>query len=148
MRQRELVSEDLLMSNLKSLNILFAVVVAAMATPASAAPHVLRGDEFITVMQDNTLSGRTTSGTAFDIYFLPGGAATYREATGTHDTGSWHLDSDGDVCVAWRNPREVQQGCFRVAVDGHKVTWQGKTGSSRAALRGDITETFLKSARQ
>jgi len=136
------------MSNLKTLSILFAFVVATMATPASAAPHVLHGDEFITMMQDNTLSGRTTSGSPFDIYFLPGGAATYREATGTHDSGSWHLDSDGDVCVAWRNPRDVQQGCFRVTVDGHKVTWKGKPGGGRAALRGDVTETFLKSARQ
>ena len=135
------------MSNLNTLSILFALVVATMATPASAAPHVLRGDEFITVMQDNTLSGRTTSGSPFDIYFLPGGAATYREATGTHDSGSWHLDSDGDVCVAWRNPRDVQQGCFRVTVDGHRVTWEGKPGSGRAALRGDVTEALSTASR-
>ncbi len=136
------------MSNLKSFSISFVLVAATVATPALASPHVLRGDEFVTMMQDNTLVGRTSSGTAFDIYFLPGGAATYREATGTHDSGSWHLDSEGDVCVAWRNPRDVQQGCFRVTVDGQKVTWKGKTGSSRTALRGDVSETFLKSVKE
>ena len=136
------------MSNLKSLNTLFVLVAAAMAAPASAAPQVLRGDEFITMMQRNTLSGTTAAGTDFDIYFLPGGTATYREATGTHDSGSWHLDSDGDVCVAWRNPQYVQTGCFRVAVDGDKVAWEAKAGSGRAALRGDVTETFLRGAGQ
>ena len=110
-------------------------------------PRLLTGDEFITVMQNNTLSGTTAAGDAFNVYFLPGGAATYKDATGAHDTGVWHLDKGG-ICLDWRNPRDKEQGCFRVLVDGDSVTLEGPAGSSRAILRGGISETFLKGAEQ
>jgi len=100
------------------------------------------------MMQSNTLSGTTAAGDAFNIYFLPGGTATYQDASGTRDGSSWHLDKDGDVCVAWQNPADRQEGCFRVTVDGAKVAWEGKAGSGRAAQRGGITETLLKGAGQ
>jgi len=112
-----------------------------------AGPHLLRGDEFITVMQSNTLSGTTDAGGAFDIYFLPGGTVTYRNATGARESGTWHLDRDG-VCVDWQHPGDKVQGCFRVLVEGEQVTLEGPSGSSRATLRGGIAETFLNGAAQ
>jgi hypothetical protein len=112
-----------------------------------AGPQLLTGDEFITVMQNNTLSGTTAAGDAFNVYFLPGGAVTYRDARGARDSGTWHLDQDG-VCVDWRNPGDKAQGCFRVLVEGDRVTLQGPSGNSRATLRGGIAETFLKDAEQ
>jgi hypothetical protein len=136
------------MSNLKPLSVLFLLAAAAMASSALAAPRTLQGDDFITVMQGNTLSGTTKLGTAFDMYFLPGGTATYRDATGTYDSGSWHLDRNGDVCVAWQTLRDIRQGCFRVVVDRNKIAWEAKAGSGRATLRGDVTDTFLKRAGQ
>jgi hypothetical protein len=39
----------------------------------------LQGDGFITVMKDNTVPGRTMVGTAYNLYFLPVGAATYAD---------------------------------------------------------------------
>ena len=125
-------------------SILIALVVAATAAPAAAAPQVVRGDQFITMMKSNTLAGTTAAGDAFNIYFLAGGTATYQDASGTRDGGSWHLDKDGDVCVAWQNPADRQEGCFRVTVDGAKVAWEGKAGSGRAALRGGVNEMTLK----
>ena len=123
---------------------LVALLVAIAATPAAAAPQAVRGTQFITMMHSNTLSGTNAAGQAFNIYFLPGGTATYQDATGTRDSGSWHLDDDGDVCVAWKNPAERQDGCFRVTVDGSKVAWEGKGGSGRAELRGGVSEMYLK----
>jgi len=128
--------------------ILIALAVAATGAPADAAPMAVRGDQFITMMNGNTLSGTTAAGKAFNIYFLAGGIATYQEAGGTRDGGSWHLDKDGDVCVAWQNPAERQEGCFRVTVDGAKVAWEGKAGSGRATLRGGVSEMLLKSMAQ
>jgi len=112
-----------------------------------AGAHLLMGDQFITTMQNNTLSGTTDAGNAFNIYFLPGGAVTYRDAGGASDSGTWRLQRDG-VCLDWRNPGDKTQGCFRVLVDGEQVTLEGPSGSSRATLRGGITETFLKGAEQ
>jgi hypothetical protein len=123
---------------------LIALVAAVTAAPAGAAPQGVRGDQFITMMHSNTLSGKTAAGDAFSIYFLAGGTATYQDASGTRDSGTWHLDKDGDVCVAWKNPADSKDGCFRVTVDGAKVAWEGKAGSGRAALRGGVSEMSLK----
>ena len=62
----------------------------------------------------------------------------------TRDPGTWHLDKDGDVCVAWQNPADRQEGCFRVTVDGGNVSWEGKAGSGRAVLRGGVSNMLLK----
>jgi hypothetical protein len=128
--------------------ILIVLAVAATAAPAGAAPQAVRGDQFITMMHSNTLSGTTADGDAFNIYFLAGGIATYQEAGGTRDSGTWHLDKDGDVCVAWKNPADSRDGCFRVTVDGAKVAWEGKAGSGRGSLRGGVSEMILKSMAQ
>ena len=131
------------MSNLQFSGILFAVAVWT-AAPAAGAPLPVRGGQFISMMQGNTLSGTNASGATVNIYFLAGGIATYEDTTGTRDSGSWHIDKDGDVCVAWQNPADRQEGCFRVTVDGSKVTWEGKGGGGRGTLRGGVGALSLK----
>jgi hypothetical protein len=128
---------------MKARYISIAVVLAAAIAPAAAEPQKVRGDQFITMMEGNTLSGINAGGTPFNLYFLPGGTATYDDGGGTRDSGSWHLDKEGDVCVTWQNPADRQEGCFSVTVDGRKVNWEGKAGSGRATLRGGVSETML-----
>ena len=128
--------------NHRCMPLVFASV--AFTWPAAAAPVPVQGDQFITMMNGNTLSGSNEKGQAVNIYFLPGGVATYTDAAGTRDRGTWHLDKDGDVCVAWQNPADRQEGCFHVTVDGSKVAWEGKGGSGRASLRGGVSDMFLK----
>lgn len=132
------------MPNFEPLSMLFAVVVLSAPMAAYAESQHIKGDQFITAMEGNTLSGKNANGAAFNIYFLPGGEVTYTDKAGVTDKGAWHLDQDGDVCVAWQNPADAQEGCFGVWADGEKVVWQGKHGSHRGALRGGVTETFLK----
>jgi hypothetical protein len=136
------------MPNATLQSLLLALAAAAAAAPAAAEPQAVRGAQFISMMDGNTLSGTNAAGTAFNLYFLPGGTATYQDATGTRDSGTWRLDETGDVCVAWQNPADRQEGCFRVSVDRGKVVWEGKEGGGRATLRGGITETLLKGAGQ
>ena len=129
---------------MKISTLLLAVAIVATTAPAAADPQKVRGSQFITMMQGNTLSGTNAEGKPFKVYFLAGGIATYTDASGTRDSGSWHLDKDGDVCVAWQNPADRQEGCFRVTVDGSKVAWEGKSGSGRADLRGGVSDMVLK----
>ena len=136
------------MSRLQPRQVLFALVAGAAALPAAAAPQQVRGGQFIEMMNGNTLSGTNAAGQAFNVYFLPGGVATYQDASGTRDPGTWHLDKDGDVCVAWQNPADRQEGCFHVTVDGGNVSWEGKAGSGRAVLRGGVSNMLLKPAVQ
>ena len=127
---------------------LAVLALTATIAPALAVPQALHGDQFMSMMQSNTLSGTSDAGHGFNIYFLPGGIVTYQDASGTRDSGSWHLDEAGDICVAWEHPAEQKDGCFQVTIDGDKVAWEGKAGSDRATLRGGVTDTYLQAAGQ
>jgi hypothetical protein len=121
----------------------WALVTIALAPAiAFAAAEQLKGSRFIEVMQDNTLSGTTEGGASYNLYFLPGGEVTYDDSTGARDRGRWSMDSDGDVCVGFEQVDGGRAQCYRVAVDGRTVTWQGKAGG-QATLRGGVAESFL-----
>jgi len=120
-------------------------VLAALALApgwAQAAPEQLRGSRFIEVMGDNTLSGTTADGAAYNLYFLPGGEVTYDDSAGARDRGRWSMDQDGDVCVSFEAVDDGRAQCYRVEVDGRTVSWRGKAGG-QAELRGGIAESFL-----
>lgn len=121
-----------------------AAVALTLLTPAGALaePERLTGSRFIDVVGNNTLSGTTASGAAYNLYFLPGGQVTYEDATGARDRGHWSLDPQGDVCVRFATDRDAR--CFAVEMDGRNLTWSGKSGDGAATLRGGVTESFLK----
>jgi hypothetical protein len=127
----------------KGLAACLALTVVALA-PAVTAAEQLSGSRFIEVMENNTLSGTMASGAAYNLYFLPGGRVTYDDSTGVRDSGHWSIDPDGDVCIGFENADEGRAQCFRVELDGRKVTWRGKDGGSEASLRGGVVESFLK----
>jgi hypothetical protein len=129
----------------KGLAACLALTVLTLAPiPTVAAAERLSGSRFIEVMEDNTLSGTMASGTAYNLYFLPGGRITYDDSTGASDSGHWSIDPDGDVCISFENADDGRAQCFRVELDGRKVTWRGKDGGSAASLRGGVLESFLK----
>jgi hypothetical protein len=119
----------------------FGVAFAAAALPAGA--QILQGDRFITAMKDNTVSGTTSSGAVYNLYFLPGGTVTYRDTGGHRDSGSWRLDRAGDVCVSWHGADAPPAGCYRVTAKGSSLSWWNKSASSGDTLRGTVTNAFL-----
>ena len=133
---------------MKLLSAFAILAIVGTVTDALAEPQALQGDQFMSMMQSNTLSGTTDAGHGFNIYFLPGGTVTYQEASGTRDSGSWHLDEADDVCVAWKHPAEQKDGCFHVMIDGNKITWDCKADSARGSLRGGVTDTYLEPSGQ
>jgi hypothetical protein len=125
-----------------------ALPLIAVAVSSLADPRPVRWGEFVTIMQGNTLSGKTAAGTIVNLYFLAGGSASYEEVGGARGRGTWQLDKDGDVCVAWAKSPENPGGCFHVTIDGSKVAWESKDTKGGGTLRGGITETFLKPVAQ
>jgi hypothetical protein len=121
-----------------------AVVPSLAPSGACAAAEQLKGNRFLEVMQNNTLSGTTAGGAAYNLYFLPGGEVTWDEAGGETERGRWSMDPDGDVCISFAKVDDGDQRCYRVEVDGSKVTWDGKAGSGQATLRGGVSESFLQ----
>jgi hypothetical protein len=118
----------------------FGIALSA-ALPARA--EILQGDRFITAMKDNTVSGRTAAGAAYNLYFLPGGTATYSDAVGHRNGGSWRLDRVGDVCVSWHGDTALPTGCYRVRADGRSLAWWNKSTRSDEMLRGAVINAFL-----
>jgi len=118
----------------------FGIALAA-ALPARAED--LQGDRFITALKDNTVSGKTAAGTAYNLYFLEGGTATYGDASGRRVGGHWQLDRSGDVCVTWQSETAFPTGCYRVQTDGSSIAWSSKDRSSDQTLRGSVTNAFL-----
>jgi len=121
---------------------LAVMVLVPDSLHAQAEP--LRGTRFLDVMQNNTLSGTTEGGDAYNLYFLPGGELTYDDSSGERDRGRWSMDPQGDVCVRFEKVDDGREHCYQVEIDGRTVTWHGKTGDGRATLRGGVVESFLK----
>ena len=115
-----------------------SAVALLTSLPAEAEAKPLRGDAFITAMQGNTLTGKMEDGTAYKLYFLPGGQATIQEGTAEPQSGTWSLDKSGDVCLKWPKAVASEDGCYRVDAVGHKVTWSNKDGTQKARLLGSV----------
>jgi hypothetical protein len=118
-------------------------LIALAPVQALAEAEQLKGNRFLEVMQNNTLSGTTADGAAYNLYFLPGGEVGYDDSSGARDRGRWSMDPQGDVCVSFEAVDHGSERCYRVEVDGRKVSWSGKDGGD-ATLRGGVVESFLK----
>jgi hypothetical protein len=117
---------------------LAALAAAALFAGLPAEAKSLKGDAFITAMDGNTLYGKAADGTKYKLYFLPGGQATIQEGSAEPQHGTWSLDKSGDVCLKWPAAVASEDGCYRVDVVGHKVTWSTKDGSRKARLFGGV----------
>ena len=125
---------------------LAALGAAALFASLPAEAKALRGDAFITAMEGNTLTGKMADGTPYKLYFLPGGQATIQEGAGQPQPGTWSLDKSGDVCLKWPSAVASEDGCYRVDVVGHKVTWSSKDGSQKARLFGGVAPLEMSKA--
>ena len=127
---------------MRKLTMVLMVSVAAaqlgLLFSGAATAKALRGDAFITAMEGNTLTGKMEDGTPYKLYFLPGGQATIQEGTSEPQHGTWSLDNSGDVCLKWPSAVNSEDGCYRVDVVGHKVTWSNKDGTQKARLFGGV----------
>lgn len=125
---------------------LAALGAVALLASVPAEAKSLRGDAFITAMSGNTLYGKTGDGTPYKLYFLPGGQATIQEGKAQPQSGTWSLDKSGDVCLKWPSAVASEDGCYRVEVVGHKVTWSNKDGSQKARLFGGVAPLEMSKA--
>jgi hypothetical protein len=114
----------------------------ALAVSRPTIADILKGDRFITAMKDNTVSGRTTAGIAYNFYFVAGGAAIYSDAAGHRIAGRWHLDRMGDVCVVWKGDTPLRAGCYRVSVNARRVTWTTRSTQVDNEVRGTVINVF------
>ncbi len=117
------------------------VVAAALlftATSAFAQSRQVKGSEFITIMNGNTLSATNKAGVKFKAYFIAGGIATYEGEDGMRDQGKWRINNNDEVCVTWNSIAEGQERCARVYENGNELTWKGEHVSGEGKLLGTV----------
>ena len=129
---------------LKKMLIVPTTLALLGGVPADA--KTLHGDEFITAMDGNTLSGKGADGIPFNIYFLPGGQLTIRQGSALPTYGHWAIDESGDVCVKWAKGVIADAGCFRIDLDGNKMTWSNKNGTHTGGLLGGVAPFDMRKA--
>jgi hypothetical protein len=126
-----------------SFRIAAAIAIALAATQPSCA-EVLHGDQFITAMDGNTVSGVTNAGMAYNLYFLPGGEATYVDVYGKRLAGSWRLDKAGHVCFAWAGAAPIPAGCYEARLDDQHLVLSNGSLLIDEEVRGAVADTFRK----
>jgi hypothetical protein len=126
---------------------LAALTFSAITNPTPARAEQLRGVNFITVVQRNTLAGKTADGVRFNTYFLPGGMATYEDAKGVTDHGTWMLDPEGDVCVTWSKMLAGKQNCYRVVIEKSAITWSNKDSTMHGDLLGGVEPLEMRASK-
>jgi hypothetical protein len=130
------------MARLTPLSILIAMVALPLPATSSAADR--RGDEFITTVDGNSISGTGADGRAFNLYFLAGGLVTYTSIGGANVSGTWQRNRDGDVCIKWPERVDAPKGCFWISFDGDTVIWRNKSVSGHGTLRGGVVGSLSK----
>ena len=98
----------------------------------------------MTILNGNTIAGKTPESVDFKAFFLTGGRATYEDAAGNRDTGRWHIKNGEQVCVIWQQRNSGQERCAIVTLDGRKISWKGDGGSGKAQLLGGILPGFSR----
>jgi hypothetical protein len=102
----------------------------------------LHGSEFAEALKDNTVSGKAASGIPYNLYFLEGGQVTYADEGGHHDSGTWRINENGDICLRWLSSSAPVAGCFRVTIDGRGMTWTKGHSNIQFVLRGDVSSVL------
>ena len=121
---------------------LLCMAMAAIISPAQAQSEQLRGAQFINAVNGNTIVSTDDKGVKFHAFFLTGGVATYEDANGNKDTGTWRVTDDDRICVAWREMDGGRERGVIVKVDGRTITWKGKGISGKGELYGTIAGGF------
>lgn len=117
---------------------LLSAVLLLASSGAHAQPRQIKGSEFVTIMNGNTLQATNKAGVKFKAFFLNGGIASYEDEAGKRDQGTWRIKDDEKVCVTWKMIGNGQERCARVFVEGSDLVWRGEDASGDGKLMGGV----------
>jgi hypothetical protein len=123
--------------------LVLAASVVLPALPASAETISLAGDAL-----RQAISGKTVylniSGFELPIVYSANGrmkgtigtvAASFSRGDGTTDHGKWWVEND-QLCQKWTSWMYGQSYCYKLTLDGNKVTWVRNDGHAGTARIG------------
>jgi len=122
------------------------VVMTALLLPSTGAlagdSERLRGTQFIGLVKEKTLSGKTAAGVKFHIFFLRGGKVTFRDQKGRRDNGTWRVTKRDAVCVRWRKMYGGKERCAVAYFKDGKIYYRGGGQTSTVDLLAYIADGF------
>ena len=121
--------------------LVLAAGLALPALPATAESITLAGNEL-----RQAISGKTVylnvSGFELPIVYSANGrmkgtmgtvAARFSTGNGASDRGKWWVEND-QLCQKWTSWMDGQSYCYKLTLNGNKVTWvrnDGRSGTAR-----------------
>ena len=121
--------------------LVLAAGLALPALPATAESITLAGDDL-----RQAISGKTVylnvSGFELPIVYSANGrmkgtmgtvAASFSTGNGAADRGKWWVEND-QLCQKWNSWMDGQSYCYKLTLNGNKVTWvrnDGRSGTAR-----------------
>jgi len=78
-------------------------------------------------LADNTVSGVAKNGQTFYSWFAPDGTLHFAQAN-VRDTGTWSVNSDGQLCTSLTQINAGAQSCYAVYRNGNSLTFERTDG--------------------
>lgn len=97
------------------------------SSAAVAGARRISGSELRSELADNTVSGVARNGQTFYSWFSPNGALHFQQAD-VRDTGSWSVNSEGQLCTSLTHINAGGQSCFAVYRNGNSLTFERTDG--------------------
>jgi hypothetical protein len=98
------------------------------SSSAVAGARRISGSELRTELADNTVTGVARNGQTFYSWFSPNGALHFQQAN-LRDTGSWSVNSDGQLCTSLTHVNAGGQSCYAVYRNGNSLTFERTDGA-------------------
>jgi len=123
--------------------LVLAASVVLPTLPASAETISLAGDALRQAISGNTVY-LNISGFELPIVYSANGrmkgtmgtvAASFSRGDGTTDHGRWWVEND-QLCQKWTSWMDGQSYCYKLTLDGNKVTWVRNDGHAGTARIG------------
>ena len=123
--------------------LVLAAGLALPALPASAETISLAGDELRAAISGKTVY-LNVSGFELPIVYSANGrmkgtmgtvTASFSRGDGASDRGKWWVEND-QLCQKWTSWMDGQSYCYKLTLDGTKVTWVRNDGHSGTARIG------------
>jgi hypothetical protein len=121
--------------------LVLAAGLALPALPATAESITLAGDELRQAIIGKTVY-LNVSGFELPIVYSANGrmkgtmgtvAASFSTGNGAADRGKWWVEND-QLCQKWNSWMDGQSYCYKLTLNGNKVTWvrnDGRSGTAR-----------------
>jgi hypothetical protein len=105
---------------------------ASMTEQSTALPQLLNPTELRLLLTGNTITGETSKGTRYHVYYRADGIAYGETLSGKYkgdrDDGIWGVSDERGHCLEWTQWLGGEKRCYNVFRNGNRVIFEQNSG--------------------